>query len=77
MLDFSKSEVVDYIYGQMRKILTEAPVSYIKWDMNRAFSEVFSNGNDRAYQGKVRHNYILGGVQSLRAADSGIPGRAL
>ena len=64
VLDFSKSEVVDYIYGQMRKILTEAPVSYIKWDMNRAFSEVFSNGNDRAYQGKVRHNYILG-VYSL------------
>ena len=64
VLDFSKSEVVDYIYGQMRKILTEAPVSYIKWDMNRAFSEVFSNGNDRTYQGKVRHNYILG-VYSL------------
>ena len=64
VLDFSKSEVVDYIYGQMRKILREAPVSYIKWDMNRAFSEVFSNGNDRTYQGKVRHNYILG-VYSL------------
>lgn len=60
VLDFSKQEVVDYIYTQMRKILKEAPVFYIKWDMNRAFSEVFSNGNDKAYQGKVRHKYILG-----------------
>lgn len=64
VLDFSKQEVVDYIYKQMHKILKEAPVSYVKWDMNRAFSEVFSNGNDRAYQGKVRHKYILG-VYSL------------
>ena len=60
VLDFSKKEVVDYIHAQMRKILKEAPVSYIKWDMNRAFSEVFSNGNGKSWQGKVRHKYILG-----------------
>ena len=64
VLDFSKQEVVDYIFAQMKKILKEAPVSYIKWDMNRAFSEVFSNGNDKTYQGKARHKYILG-VYSL------------
>lgn len=64
VLDFSKQEVVDYIYKQMRKILTDAPVSYIKWDMNRSFSEVFSNGKEKCEQGKVRHQYILG-VYSL------------
>lgn len=60
ILDFSKEEVVEYIYRQMKKVLGEAPVSYVKWDMNRSFSEVFSNGNEREYQGKVRHKYILG-----------------
>lgn len=60
VLDFSKKEVVDYIFEQMKKILTEAPISYVKWDMNRAFSEVFSNGNEKSWQGKVRHKYILG-----------------
>lgn len=60
VLDFSKEEVVNYIYAQMKKVLEEAPVSYVKWDMNRSFSEVFSNGNTRDYQGKVRHKYILG-----------------
>lgn len=64
VLDFSKSEVIDYIYGQIEKVLSEAPISYIKWDMNRSFSEVFSNGNDKSYQGRVRHKYILG-VYSL------------
>ena len=64
VLDFSKEEVVDYIYRQMRKVLGEAPVSYVKWDMNRAFSEVFSHGRGKNWQGKVRHQYILG-VYSL------------
>lgn len=64
VLDFSKSEVVDHIFGQMEKILDDAPVSYIKWDMNRSFSEVFSNGSPKSAQGKVRHKYILG-VYSL------------
>lgn len=60
VLDFSKEEVVEHIFNQMCDILDHAPVAYIKWDMNRSFSEVFSNGNDKTYQGKVRHKYILG-----------------
>ena len=60
VLDFSREEVVEYIYRQLRKLLEEAPISYIKWDMNRSFSEAFSNGKGRTEQGKVRHQYILG-----------------
>src|SRR5699024_12857248 len=33
VLDFSRKEVVDRIYDMMAKILSEAKVSYIKWDM--------------------------------------------
>lgn len=60
ILDFSKDEVVDNIHGQIAAVLRGAHVSYVKWDMNRSFSEVFSNGKNRACQGKVRHKYILG-----------------
>lgn len=60
VLDFSKIEVVDYIFGLMADILDKAPVSYIKWDMNRCMSEVFSDGMDAGYQGTVMHRYILG-----------------
>ena len=60
VLDFSKREVVDYIFGLMTAVLDEAPVSYIKWDMNRCMSEVFSSGMDADYQGTVSHRYILG-----------------
>ena len=60
VLDLSKDEVVDYIYNVISKILREAPISYVKWDMNRGLSEVYSIGNDSVYQGKSIHRYILG-----------------
>ena len=31
VLDFSREEVVNAIFEQMKKVLTEAPISYIKW----------------------------------------------
>lgn len=60
ILDFSRAEVVDAIYGQIEKILEDAPISYIKWDMNRCMSEVYSHTASAADQGKVMHQYILG-----------------
>ena len=60
VLDFSKDEVVEYVYRLMKKVLSEAPVAYVKWDLNRAFSEVFSNECGKEHQGKARHRYILG-----------------
>ena len=44
----------------MEKILEDAPISYIKWDMNRCMSEVYSHTASAADQGKVMHQYILG-----------------
>ncbi|MCI8808782.1 MAG: alpha-galactosidase [Oscillibacter sp.] len=60
VLDFSRPEVVDHIYDMMAKILTEAKVSYIKWDMNRSISEAYSATLPADRQGEVCHRYILG-----------------
>lgn len=60
VLDFSKKEVVDYLFEQLQKVLEEGKVSYVKWDMNRSISEAFSVGKDKAWQGKVRHLHMLG-----------------
>ena len=60
VLDFSRKEVVDYIYEMISKILRESSISYIKWDMNRYMTEPFSRGADASQQGKVMHKYILG-----------------
>ena len=40
VLDFSRKEVVEYIYEMMAKILSEAKVSYIKWDMTVSYTHL-------------------------------------
>ena len=60
VLDFSRKEVVDCIYGMMEKILSEAKISYIKWDMNRSITECYSPALPADRQGEVFHRYILG-----------------
>lgn len=60
VLDFSRSEVVDFIYDSISKVIEESSISYIKWDMNRYMSEPFSRGASAADQGKTMHKYILG-----------------
>ena len=60
VLDFSRKEIGDHIYNMMAKILSEAKVSYIKWDMNRSITECFSKALPADRQGEVFHRYILG-----------------
>ena len=60
VLDFSRKEVVDCIYNMMHKILSEAKISYIKWDMNRSITECYSAAFPADRQGEIFHRYILG-----------------
>lgn len=60
VLDYSRKEVVDYIYEMMAKLLREARISYIKWDMNRYITECYSAALPSDRQGEVFHRYILG-----------------
>lgn len=60
VLDFSRKEVVDCIYQMMAKLLREARISYVKWDMNRYITECYSAALPADRQGEVFHRYILG-----------------
>ncbi|WP_290457955.1 alpha-galactosidase, partial [Faecalibaculum rodentium] len=60
VLDFANPEVVTYIGDTMEKILDEASISYIKWDMNRSLSEVYSLHYPADQQGTIYHRFILG-----------------
>lgn len=64
VLDFSREEVVDYIYEMLKKVMSNAPISYIKWDMNRSLTEVYNTELSADEQGMVYHKYIMG-VYSL------------
>lgn len=64
MLDFTDEEVVKYIGDQMEKILDSSKIDYIKWDMNRSLSDIYSAKLPHDRQGEVYHRFILG-VYSL------------
>ena len=65
VLDLSKDEVVDYLYNTLSHLFKEADVDYVKWDMNRHFSDLFSRGAKPIDQGKLAHRYVLGLYQLL------------
>ena len=60
VLDFTRKEIVDYIFGVIAKILKENDISYKKWDMNRNITEVYSKSLPGHRQGEFMHRYILG-----------------
>ncbi len=60
VLDFSRQEVRENVYQQMRKILTAAPITYVKWDMNRNMTEIGSAELRADRQPETAHRYVLG-----------------
>lgn len=60
VLDFSRKEVVDYIFGLMCKVLDSSNIEYLKWDMNRSISDVYSKAYGNSSQGSVLYRYMLG-----------------
>jgi len=39
VLNLARDDVREYIFGVLDKLVTEYPIRYLKWDMNRPFSE--------------------------------------
>ena len=58
VLDFSRKEVVDYIYESICRILDLGNIEYLKWDMNRSINDVFTMKCKE--QGVVLYDYVLG-----------------
>ena len=60
ILDMSREDVRDYLYERMTDILDSANIEYVKWDMNRHISDVYSALLPKERQGEVTHRYMLG-----------------
>ena len=58
LLDFSRKEVVDYIFGQVCNVLDQGNIEYVKWDLNRSLCDFYSNAASN--QGRVMYDYVLG-----------------
>ena len=73
VLDMSREEVRENIYQQVAKILTESPVSYIKWDFNRYITDAYSLALDAHRQGEFFHRYVLGVYEFMEKIHQNFP----
>lgn len=60
VLDLGRPEVQDHLIAAVGRVLREAPITYVKWDMNRHQTEAGSAGLPADRQGETQHRYMLG-----------------
>ncbi|WP_028558990.1 alpha-galactosidase [Paenibacillus pinihumi] len=73
ILDFSREDVCDAITEQLAAILSSAPITYVKWDMNRNMTEIGSAGRAPERQRETAHRYILGLYRVLERLTTQFP----
>ncbi len=73
ILDLTRKEVRDYVVKSVCDVLNSANIEYVKWDMNRNFSETGSLTLDAEHQREVYHRYVLGLYEILEEITSRYP----
>jgi len=73
VLDLSRKDVRDYILKMLTDILSSAPISYVKWDMNRHLTELGSAQLEPERQPELNHRYVLGVYEVLEAITTKFP----
>lgn len=58
-LDLTNPAVVDYIKTCLKDIMEQAPIEYMKWDMNKSLTDYGSEYLPADRQGEVAHRYVL------------------
>lgn len=59
-LDLSREDVQDYVYEAVASHLRSDGIDYVKWDMNRSFSNIGSALLPADQQKELPHRYMLG-----------------
>ncbi|MEH7352329.1 alpha-galactosidase [Neobacillus drentensis] len=73
VLDLSREEVCDFLIRTLTNIFSSAPISYVKWDMNRNMTEVGSAALPPEMQKETAHRYMLGLYRILETLTERFP----
>lgn len=73
ILDLCNPEICDYLIEKMSEVFSSGKISYVKWDMNRIFSDVYSPYLHPKRQGETAHRYILGLYKLMGALTKRFP----
>ncbi len=73
ILDLTRTEVQDYIIEAMSKVFSTEGISYVKWDMNRNFTDYYSAALPADRQGEVAHRYVMGLYRCMKELTDRFP----
>lgn len=73
ILDLTRDDVCEYVIETMSNIFASAPIAYVKWDMNRPFTDYYSSMLDNRRQGEVGHRYIKGFYRCIKTLTERFP----
>jgi alpha-galactosidase len=73
VLDVSRADVRDHVVAQICHVLESAPISYVKWDMNRPMTEMGSALLPKERQRELAHRHILGVYDMMDRVTSRFP----
>lgn len=72
-LDMGRADVQQFCIDVVSKTLRESGATYLKWDMNRYFSNIGATALPADRQGEVPHRYILGLYRVMDALVKAFP----
>ncbi len=73
ILDFTRTDVQDYIIDAMSRVFSSANISYIKWDMNRVFSDCYSRELPPERMKEFSHRYYIGLYRVMKTLTEKFP----
>lgn len=73
VLDLSRKDVCDALIKMVSDVLASAPITYVKWDMNRHMTEIGSALLPTDQQRETAHRYMLGLYRVMDKITSSFP----
>ncbi|MCR4788538.1 MAG: alpha-galactosidase [Lachnospiraceae bacterium] len=72
ILDLGQDVVRDFLIDSMSEVFSSGDIAYVKWDMNRNFSDYFSQ-DENISSGEVAHKYVLGLYKVMKTLSEKFP----
>lgn len=73
ILDLTRTDVQDFLIEEMSRVFASADISYVKWDMNRNFSDYYSSTLSAERQQEVSHRYVMGLYRCMKVLTERFP----
>lgn len=73
LLDLTRVEVQDYIIEAMTEVFSSANISYVKWDMNRIITDIYSHSLEARRMKEFVHRYYVGLYRILECLTTRFP----